>query len=305
MIDHNRDGFIDNEDLHDMLASLGKDPTEQYLEDMMKRSSGFGELKHYLLATLQPLYDRLGFQEKPGETFLDEKLRILMLKVLCRLDHVECNENSRYLMDQWMSVPDPDTENPIPTSVRDTVLCSAIGNGNETTWDFLWSRYNNSNNGNEKVSIMNALACSKEVWILERYLEMSLTEDSGVRKQDGYRVIVGVSKNIVGRYIAWDWIRANWAQLSAYYDTAISSSIGRILSAVAGDFNTEYNLHQLEAFIEEHESELGTARRDADVMVQGAKANIGWMAEHYETILSWLPNNTQAANGRQTRTVKA
>ena len=92
------------------------------------------------------------------------------------------------------------------------------------------------------------------------------SETSGVRKQDGYRVIVGVSKNIVGRfddhhhprdaevdavdvgcshddrdvdveagdidandvtacfrYIAWDWIRANWAELSAYYDTAISS----------------------------------------------------------------------------------
>ena len=30
MIDHNRDGFIDNEDLHDMLASLGKDPTEVF-----------------------------------------------------------------------------------------------------------------------------------------------------------------------------------------------------------------------------------------------------------------------------------
>ena len=27
MIDQNRDGFIDKEDLHDMLASLGKDPT--------------------------------------------------------------------------------------------------------------------------------------------------------------------------------------------------------------------------------------------------------------------------------------
>ena len=24
MVDHNRDGFIDKEDLHDMLASLGK-----------------------------------------------------------------------------------------------------------------------------------------------------------------------------------------------------------------------------------------------------------------------------------------
>ena len=105
-----------------------------YLENMMKRSAGFGELRHYLLATLQPLYDRLGFQEVEGEKFLDEKLRIIMLEVrcdlgtcrvtwprvqvLCRLDHVECNEYSRYLVDQWMSLPNPDTESPIPVSIQ-------------------------------------------------------------------------------------------------------------------------------------------------------------------------------------------
>jgi len=40
MIDQNRDGFIDKEDLHDMFHSLGKDPPEQYLEDMIKEASG-------------------------------------------------------------------------------------------------------------------------------------------------------------------------------------------------------------------------------------------------------------------------
>ena len=40
MIDQNRDGFIDKEDLHDMLASLGKDPPDSYLEDMMKEAPG-------------------------------------------------------------------------------------------------------------------------------------------------------------------------------------------------------------------------------------------------------------------------
>ncbi|XP_060555719.1 myosin regulatory light polypeptide 9-like [Ruditapes philippinarum] len=40
MIDQNRDGFIDKDDLHDMLASLGKDPTDQYLEDMMSCAPG-------------------------------------------------------------------------------------------------------------------------------------------------------------------------------------------------------------------------------------------------------------------------
>jgi len=40
MIDQNRDGFIDKEDLHDMLASLGKNPTEDYLEMMMQEAPG-------------------------------------------------------------------------------------------------------------------------------------------------------------------------------------------------------------------------------------------------------------------------
>merc|ERR1712141_821696 len=40
MIDQNRDGFIDKEDLHDMLASLGKDPSDRELEGMMKEAPG-------------------------------------------------------------------------------------------------------------------------------------------------------------------------------------------------------------------------------------------------------------------------
>jgi len=40
MIDQNRDGFIDKEDLHDMLASLGKNPTDQYLDGMMAEAPG-------------------------------------------------------------------------------------------------------------------------------------------------------------------------------------------------------------------------------------------------------------------------
>ena len=40
LIDQNNDGFVAKEDLHDMLASLGKDPTDAYLEEMVKVSPG-------------------------------------------------------------------------------------------------------------------------------------------------------------------------------------------------------------------------------------------------------------------------
>nr|CAB3264130.1 myosin regulatory light chain 12A [Phallusia mammillata] len=40
MIDQNRDGFIDHEDLKDMLASLGKEVTDKYIDDMCSEAHG-------------------------------------------------------------------------------------------------------------------------------------------------------------------------------------------------------------------------------------------------------------------------
>ena len=40
MIDQDRDGFISKEDLHDTLASMGKNPTDEYLEEMINEATG-------------------------------------------------------------------------------------------------------------------------------------------------------------------------------------------------------------------------------------------------------------------------
>ena len=93
----------------------------EYLENMMKRTSGWGRLQSYMIAELQPLYDRLGFeashrrhlvifenlwkQERPDEPFLDEKLRIKMLAALCRLGHNECSQSSSNLLEVQFLLP--------------------------------------------------------------------------------------------------------------------------------------------------------------------------------------------------------
>jgi len=40
MIDQNRDGFIEHDDLRDMLASLGKEASDEYLDEMMNQAPG-------------------------------------------------------------------------------------------------------------------------------------------------------------------------------------------------------------------------------------------------------------------------
>ena len=147
-----------------------------------------------------------------------------MIPLCCRLGLLECRQYSRALMEQWMAETEPDSHSPLPSSTRDSVLCAAVAEGDEATWEFVWARYLGSHNANEKLSLLTALACSRQVWILQRFMEMSLTEESGVRKQDGYKIIVAVSTNPVGRLLAWDWLRQIYqgSYWSSSYVTALS-----------------------------------------------------------------------------------
>jgi len=40
MIDQNRDGFVDKDDLIEMMTSLGKNPTDESLDEMVQEASG-------------------------------------------------------------------------------------------------------------------------------------------------------------------------------------------------------------------------------------------------------------------------
>jgi aminopeptidase N len=92
------------------------------------------------------------------------------------------------------------------------VYCTAIKHGSQEEWDFAWERYLNTTMSSEKELLLSALGCSREHWILNRYLNLSLTHD-GIRKQDTFRVFSAVASNVWGQPVAFNFIRENWKQL--------------------------------------------------------------------------------------------
>lgn len=80
-------------------------------------------------------------------------------------------------------------------------------------WDFAWERFQKTTVSSEKEILLSALGCSRETWILNRYLDMSITESSGIRKHDVFRVFAAVSGNVMGEPIAFNFIRNNWQKM--------------------------------------------------------------------------------------------
>lgn len=93
------------------------------------------------------------------------------------------------------------------------MYCTAIKYGDVREWNFAWERLQRTTIPSERELLMIALGCSREPWILIRYLQRSMTDTYGIRKQDLYRVFMAVSNNVIGQPIAFNYIRNNWQKL--------------------------------------------------------------------------------------------
>ena len=115
-----------------------------------------------------------------------------------------------------------------------------------------------------------------------------MNPSGGIRKQDGGRVIAAIGKNKIGRDITWDWIRSKWQEISSYFDTGISSSLGRAISAITSDFYTDLQLQELEEFYRMNLPYLRTAERKTKNAIQWVRVNNSWMKRNFKTIVDWL-----------------
>lgn len=60
--------------------------------------------------------------------------------------------------------------NRIPQDYRPLVYCYAIRYGKSQDWHWLWQRYLKSNVASARVNILNALGCSRDGWVLRRWV---------------------------------------------------------------------------------------------------------------------------------------
>ena len=96
--------------------------------------------------------------------------------------------------------------------------------------------------------------------------------------------------------MTWDWLRGNWDEISTYFDTAISSSVGHMISSITSDFNTQLKLKELEEFYNTNKAHLRTAKKDTEISIQWVRVNMEWMNSNFDTIVNWLAEQNKEEN---------
>jgi len=85
--------------------------------------------------------------------------------------------------------------------------------GGQSEWEFIWQRYRGTNVGSEKYLLLQALTCTKEIWLLNQLLDWTFMENSGIGKYDAAQVFGLIANNIIGRPLVFDYFTNNWTYL--------------------------------------------------------------------------------------------
>ncbi|KAG5672285.1 hypothetical protein PVAND_002422 [Polypedilum vanderplanki] len=257
-----------------------------YVDSMLIRTPDYNLMKKYFRSRIENIYEQLGFEDR-GD-ILTMLSRHEILKAACHLGIPDCIANSIKEFHKWKMEANPDINNPISPNLKIVVYCTAIKHGDEEEWDFAWDRYLNTTMSSEKELLMQALGCTRQPWLLSRYLERTL-ENDGIRKQDTFRVFSAVSNNVWGQSIAFNFIKNNWKRIRNHFGVGSPmSTLNSLIKFVTKGMTDKNQLDDLKRF-DDKELKQGRTLKQA---IEQAEANILWLNKNYKKIVDWLKENS-------------
>ncbi|XP_058844823.1 endoplasmic reticulum aminopeptidase 2-like [Acipenser ruthenus] len=240
-------------------------------------------LKNYILQYFKAVIDKQTWSDEGSVS--DRRLRSEVLGLACDLGYPPCVKKAHQLFTDWV---ESNSTLSLPTDVIETVY--SIGAQSAEGWAYLLEKYQVSMSGAEKNKILGALTSSKDTGKLLRLLELGMEGDV-IRTQDLSTVIYSVSRNPIGHFLAWDFVKKHWSELVEKFHLG-SSCIRNIIIGTTAQFSSREELEEVKMFFEsirEQSSQL----RVTQVAIENLEKNIKWLERNLETLRDWLLKSLQ------------
>lgn len=182
-----------------------------YVQNVLESLSEFRDFKSIVAGLVEAYYIKLGWEEKQSDGWMDKVVRRSIVDLACQMDHPACIQQAQKYFSDWTS--DPAKINDIPLNLRSIAYCTAIRNGYQAEFDFLFNKLNQEESGTKnRADFLLGLSCTSDPFTLNRFLNDRFKNS---------RDIVTVLGNRLSKAFSlepeWEFIKFNWDDLYKEY----------------------------------------------------------------------------------------
>ncbi|XP_031619853.1 aminopeptidase Ey isoform X2 [Contarinia nasturtii] len=257
----------------------------KFISNMLSREPAYEYFRALMRFILKDIYNDMGFEEHPYESHVELLHRAVIVHHACFFSHAWCINSAQLIYRKWMG---DKTNNLISPNLKSIVYCTALREGSFQEWYFALRRYKETTDASEKEIILDALGCTTKTWLLSKYLNMTITADSGIRKQDGRRAFIAVAQNSFGFETAFDFLMTNIKEISEYFGDGFLT-LSRMINSITDFMNKDYHLEQLKQFKAKAESlGLKSIKESIQLAEKKIQNNVYWRSRSYPQLERFL-----------------
>jgi aminopeptidase N len=277
-------GMAGNEPLTDYLdlaAAVPADAAPEVWQDVVGSLSSIdyyyegspeqAAFRKYALATLQPVFARVGWEAKPGEADPVRRLRSSLIGALAGLDDQAVIAEARR---RFAAGGDA-----VPVVLRNVILGIVAHNADAATWDKLHAQAQAETTPLIKDQLYGLLAIAKDDALAQRALDLALTDEPGATNS------AGMISRVSGEHpdMAFDFAVAHREQVDKLVD---STSRSRYYPGIGGGSRDPKMIDKLNAFADAYIAK--SSRRATDTAIAGIQYRREVIEKRLPQVTAWL-----------------
>lgn len=238
------------------------------------------KLRGFVAEIVKEQYDRLGWDQKTGETENDTKLRATIVSLALYGEIPEALEIAR---ERYLNA----SPEKLDTELRVAIMASAVRqNVTKTIVDDLLAAYKKSNSSELQDDIASALTTTRDIETIKQ-LSGLLKDTQTIRPQDFIHWFVWLLRNRYGREYMWQWTRNEWSWITEKFEN--DSHFEMFPRYIAGSLTSQKQLEEFQAFFKPFENNP-TLSRNITLGVTDLKGKVELLKRDGPLVIEALKN---------------
>jgi aminopeptidase N len=259
----------------------------QFASQYLVNDSDRPQFESWIRATFGPVAEKMGWQSAPQDSDETRARRAALLTLMGQIGRdPKAIQLARDLMDKSLK------GEPVDRTTLIAAIPIAARNGDEALYNAIIAHFSQIKTPEEGLLYGQALCLFSDPALLTRTMKFAISPM--MRAQDAPQVFGAVLSNPAGRQVAWNFIRDNWAEVSAklsnYSDSSVVGAVSVFCDASKRD--------EVEAFFTAHK--VPASDRTLKLTIEEINGCID-LREHQEhNLQTWLQQQpTGTATGAQ------
>ncbi|XP_014663500.1 PREDICTED: glutamyl aminopeptidase-like [Priapulus caudatus] len=229
-----------------------------YISQMLARSDHYASVRKYILNKIGPVVESMGWSEEGNTQMRD--IRIELLNAALKYGHGSTQQHAYNFFANWRTA-----NKSIPANFRGLAYQAGAMSGNNGDWDYLFEYAQRTLVASDRHTVYDALATTKEPWLLQRYLNYALN-GTVLKKWDFSRAIGALGHGLLSRTISFNFMLSNWKTIEDKFG-GNPWAMDKILREIVMGVNTEDEQNKLSDILGEESSEaVSTHRRRPEAL---------------------------------------